>query len=159
LSIPHHSFTFSIGATAFSNRQLLARAGLQCRMEIVLGRQQRKHLSIIKIIAMKQNSINHEILLFLGTTFSKLQLCGINAQENMRSLVPAQQLEIACWNGLLDELLPEIMQIPFCIERLYVWYIETEKTYLKIDKGVSHPVPEDDYSVDPHVFFYMLQMN
>ena len=108
---------------------------------------------------MKQNSINHEILLFLGTTFSRRQLCEINTGDNMCSLAPTRQLEMACWNGLLDELLPEIMQIPSCSQRLYMWDIQAEKTYLKIDKGVSQPVPEDDYSTDPHVFFYMLQMN
>ena len=108
---------------------------------------------------MKQNSINHEILLFLGTTFSGRQLCEISTGENMRSLAPARQLEMACWNGLLEELLPEIMQIPSCTERLYMWDIQTEKTYLKIDRGVTQPVPKDDYSVDPHVFFYTLKMN
>ncbi|HYK44968.1 MAG TPA: hypothetical protein VEV83_07360 [Parafilimonas sp.] len=105
---------------------------------------------------MKQHSINHEILLFLGTSFSRRQLCEINTGENMRSLAPARQLAMACWNGLLDEMLPEIMQIPSCS---YMWDIQTEKTYLKIDRGVSLPVPKDDYSTDPHVFFCMLQMN
>jgi len=108
---------------------------------------------------MKQHSINHEILLFLGTIFSGRQLCEINTQENMRTLAPARKLEMACWNSLLDELLPEIMQIPSCTERLYMWDIQTGKTYLKIDRGVTQPVPKDDYSMDPHVFLCMLQMN
>jgi hypothetical protein len=108
---------------------------------------------------MKKKSINHEILLFITTTFSRRQLCEINEQDNMYTLAPKQQLQMACWNGLLYELLPEIMQIPLCTEKLYVWDIETEKTYLKINRGVSQPVPEDELSLDPHVFFYMLQMS
>ena len=108
---------------------------------------------------MKQHSINHEILLLLGTTFSRRKFCEINPDEDMRSLSPAAQLKMACCNGLLYELLPEIMQIPSCTEKLYMWNIQTEKTYLKIDRGVSQPVPEDDYSTDPHLFFCMLQMN
>ena len=108
---------------------------------------------------MKTNSINHELLLFTSTTFSKRQLCEINEQGNMHTLPTAQQLEMACWNGMLDELLPEIMQIPFCTEKLYLWDIEIEKTFLKINRGVSQPTPDDDYSIDPHFFFYKLQMN
>src|SRR5262245_21952957 len=108
---------------------------------------------------MKTNSIKHEILLFTTTTFSKRQLCEMNAQDDNNNLCPSQQLEIACWNGLLDELLPEVMFIPFCRERLFMWDVETRKSYLRINRGVSEPVPENEFSVDPHIFLTMLQMN
>lgn len=54
---------------------------------------------------MKTDSIIQEIWLMTTTTFSKRQLCEMNSQEGNRCVIPAEQLEAACWNGLLDELL------------------------------------------------------
>ena len=59
---------------------------------------------------MKPNPIIREILLVTTTTFSKRQLCETDVQDKNSQLTPAEQLEAACWNGLVYELLPEIMQ-------------------------------------------------
>ena len=61
---------------------------------------------------MKTIATQQEILLLTGTKFSSREWAEKNV-EDKNKLSATERIEDACWNGLLDELLPEIMHLPF----------------------------------------------
>lgn len=56
---------------------------------------------------MKTNTTQLEILLVTNTTFIKKELYEKEAYKEVGYLSQDEQLERACWNGLLVELLPK----------------------------------------------------
>lgn len=58
---------------------------------------------------MKARSTQQEILLLTGTKFSEREWAE-KLVEDKNKLSATDKLEDACWNGLLDEMLPEIIQ-------------------------------------------------
>ena len=54
---------------------------------------------------MKTAPIQQEILLMTGTKFSAREWAEKNV-EDQNKLSATEQLEDACWNGLLHEMLP-----------------------------------------------------
>jgi hypothetical protein len=108
---------------------------------------------------MKPTIINQEILLVTRTSFSKRQLCEMDAQDKNSNLAPEEQLEAACWNGLVDELLPEIVHQSSYDEKLFLWQVEMRTSYLRISIGVCPPVLEEQFTLDPHIFLCTQEMN
>ena len=84
---------------------------------------------------MKPGSNIREILLLTTTSFSKRQLCETDAPEKNITRSPAEQLEAACWNGLLDEMLKGVIQISSPADKLFLWQVEMEKSYLRLTMG------------------------
>ncbi len=107
---------------------------------------------------MKNNSIFREILFVTTTSFSKRQLCETDVQDRTSNLAPEEQLEAACWNGLVDEMLPETMHLPFT-QKLFLWQIEMRKSYLRLSMGLCPPVLEKQFALDPHNFLCTQEMN
>ena len=99
---------------------------------------------------MKPNIINQEILLVTTTSFSKRQLCETDRKDKNSRLTPVQQLETACWNSLLDELLPEIMLQPTPHKKLYLWQMRPGFSFLQLDYGEFPLAVEKLTSIDPH---------
>lgn len=108
---------------------------------------------------MRPDSITQEILLVTTSSFAKRELCDGDAEDKNRPHEAAEQLEIACWNGLLDELLPEINQHSPVTSKLFLWEVELRKSCLLINRGEYPPIPEWNFTIDPQVFLYALQMN
>jgi hypothetical protein len=77
-----------------------------------------------------------EILMFNATSFSERQLCEINTLERSSNLTRAEELEAACWNGLLEEMLSEIICRHSCNDKLFIWQVETRISFLRISIGV-----------------------
>ncbi|HEY6977079.1 MAG TPA: hypothetical protein VH396_12375 [Chitinophagaceae bacterium] len=107
---------------------------------------------------MKNNSIFREILFVTTTSFSKRQLCETDVLEKNCNLAPAEQLEAACWNGLVDEVLPETMHLPFT-QKLFLWQVEMRNSFLRLTMGLCPPVLEEEYTLDPYCFLYSQEMN
>ena len=59
---------------------------------------------------MKTIITQQEILLMTGSNFFQHQLCEKNEQERSSNMSQKEKLEEACWNGMLDELLPGIIE-------------------------------------------------
>ena len=108
---------------------------------------------------MKPESTIQEILLITTTTFSKRQLCETDTKEKTRMLSHTQQLETACWNGMMDELLPEIMHPLAANKKLFLWKVDTRKFSLSIIKADRPPVQDGWYALDPHLFLCQQDMN
>lgn len=108
---------------------------------------------------MKTLFINHEILLFTATTFSKRELCEMDGESTNKNFTQTEKLKAACWNDFIDELLPEIMPAPYFSSKRFLKEVTTRKSYLKISIGVELSVLHDQFTLDPHVFLFTQEMN
>ena len=93
-----------------------------------------------------------------NTSFSKRQLCEISQNTNDH-LTSVQQLEVACWNGLLDEKLPEIISTQSSKAKLFLWDVETKKSFLRISMGTRPVHITKDFSIDPYIFLGVHELN
>lgn len=101
---------------------------------------------------MEKDFKQQEILLMTNTSFSRRQLSEKESYSN-RENTQTEQLEAACWNGLLDEMLPGIIQKSGDGKQLFLWQIKHNKTSLEMELG-DYPAAIDHYfSIDP---YYML---
>jgi hypothetical protein len=106
----------------------------------------------LKSFFMKTNFTQQEILLMTNTTLSQSELCEKDIPERNKHLSRTEQLEEACWNGLLDELLPEIIEKSSAGKRLYLWQIRHAKSFLEIQLGEHASLIEQQFSIDPYLF-------
>ena len=113
--------------------------------------------SITIIIFMKPNSIQQEILLVTSSTLSERQLEENNFIENNRNLSYSEQLEEACWNGLLDRILPGTIEKPISGKKLHLWQIRSGSSFIHIELCTFPIVIEKHLSIDP--YFFLSQMN
>ena len=100
---------------------------------------------------MKNNSTQQEILLLTGTTFSQRQLC--EKDETGKEVLNKEQMEEACWNGFLKELLPEIVQKLSNGNCLFLWQIRKAESFLEIELCDTPVEIENHFSIDPYSFF------
>lgn len=99
--------------------------------------------------------IQQEILLICGTKFSSRQ-CWQKINERSRPASEIEQLEDACWNGLLNEMLPEI----FVSQKdLFLWQIRETKCGLEIELGELPAGVDYFYSIDPYLFLGSSHLN
>jgi hypothetical protein len=108
---------------------------------------------------MKKTSTQKEILLITGTSFSSRQWCEKNDNSNQKPLSEIEQLEEACWNGLIQEILPEVFGEPAKTKSLYLWHITEGASFLELDLS-EFPVSKDKYfSLDPYTFLEVQSYN
>jgi hypothetical protein len=102
---------------------------------------------------MKKASTQQEILLVTGTDFSsRVYSPKDDKTGEPSSLSETEQLEQACWNGLLPDMLPEIYQQDDKGNSLYLWDIKEAGSFLALDLA-QFPTPKEKYfSIDPYVF-------
>jgi hypothetical protein len=106
-----------------------------------------------------KTSDTREILLLTTTSFSKRQLCETDPKEKNINRTPAEQLEAACWNGLLGEVLKGVMEISPVTNKLFLWQVDKEKSYLRLSLSDSPPVFDKQFTLDPHIFLSEQEMN
>ena len=99
--------------------------------------------------------IQQEILLITGTKFSARQ-CWQKINDNSRPVSESEQLQDACWNGLLQEMLPEICTSD---KNIFLWQIRENKCGLEIELGELPTEIDSYYSIDPYVFLEDRFMN
>lgn len=92
--------------------------------------------------------IQQEILLVTGTNFSSRQ-CWQKLNENERIGSESDQLQDACWNGLLKEMLPEVVAKN---REIYLWQIRENKSGIEIELGELPSEVDPYYSIDPYLF-------
>jgi|SRR5215831_17865359 len=107
---------------------------------------------------MKNNITIQEILLMTATSFSHRQLCEINPMDKKNNYNSAEQLEAACWNGLLPEMLPEVVGAA-PEQRLYLWQVDLRSSYLRLSLSNRPPYLERYFSLDPYIFLQAKKMN
>ena len=96
---------------------------------------------------MNTDTLQQEILLLTGTTFSQRPLVENDARDDNNHLSTSEKLEHACWTGLLDELLPEVITN----KKLHIWQIWNTETSLQIELS-AYPSKENRFSINPYYF-------
>lgn len=97
---------------------------------------------------MNANSTQQEILLLIGTKFSSRNCCEKDDKQN--HLTAAQLLEEACWNGLLQQMLPEICEE--CGNKMFLWQTRETNSFIEIELGDLPGEKEKHFSIDPYSF-------
>jgi hypothetical protein len=106
---------------------------------------------------MNTNAIQQEIILLTNTTFSQRKWCQKYSNKK-GPLSHEEQLEEACWNGMLNELLPEIMERTATGQWLYMWHIRQSKSLI-IDLSEFPVSIEKPLSIDPFFFLQKVLLN
>ena|SRR5690349_10966484 len=104
---------------------------------------------------MEPQVINHEILLFTGSSFCSRKLCKRTGDdESPHDLSSMEELEKACWNGMLLEMLPELVGKSMQRRNNYIWRTASGVNFLCINMGCSPVAAEKQASIDPYFFLY-----
>ena len=106
---------------------------------------------------MKTEAIHQEILLFTDTKFSRREFCS-NEKKNSRNASPIEELENACWAGMLFEMLPELIG-SYPEKNLFIWTIINGFYFLKIDIGSYPCETENETTLDPYKFLKAFYRN
>lgn len=101
---------------------------------------------------MENKAFHQEILLVTTTTFSQREWCEREAGEARHRLPPLEALENACWNGVLADLLPEILAKSPAGKRLILWNIRQGKSLLLLALSEFPLSAEHHCSIDPRYF-------
>ena len=109
---------------------------------------------------MKQQHIHQEVLVFTATSHSRKVLCETNNNDKNENMTPAEKLEQACWDGLLNEMFPEIIDSGSTLSpKMFIWGIYPGKSFLLIDLADTPGGIDSVYSVDPYLFLPELNSN
>jgi len=102
---------------------------------------------------MKTTSIHQEILLLAQTSFVSRQLMQEeDPAQQQQSRSAHDQLEEACWNGLIQLVLPEIFEEPLGSKNLFMWKVTGAEAYIGIELGNTPLEKETEFSIDPIAF-------
>ncbi len=101
---------------------------------------------------MATNSTQQEILIITGTTFSTRQLSEKDSLSNKKNLSEKEQLEEACWNGLLPEMLPEICKNADGAPKIYLWEIKEANAFIELELSEFPEKTDNYFSIDPYRF-------
>ena len=103
---------------------------------------------------MDTDIIQQEVLLVTGTTFSQRQLCDRDGKNENNNLPEGEKLEKALWDGMLDDLLPEIVTN----KKLHIWQIWDTEFSLQIELS-EYPSREKRFSINPYYFLRTIGYN
>ena len=109
---------------------------------------------------MKPTTTNQEIILSTSTSFSNRELCHLDSKHKRPKIsTPEEELERACWAGMLFEMLPELTKGLFTGSQVHIWDIHSSKHCLLVSQGTEpHPV-ENAFSLNPHFFLDVIRLN
>ena len=109
---------------------------------------------------MKQQHIHQELLVFTTTSLSRKVLCETKNNDKNENMSLAEKLEQACWDGLLNEMFPEIIGSGSTLSpKMFIWGIYPGKSYLHIDLVDTPGIIDFVRSVDPYLFLPELHLN
>jgi len=103
---------------------------------------------------MKTNS-TQEILLVTGISFTSPEFDGPTDELNYNRLTEKQKLEVACRNGLLPDMLPDIFEQHSVRNMLYTWDFRAGTLFIEFKLGEMCLEAEKQFSIDPHSFLPM----
>ena len=108
---------------------------------------------------MVKNYVQVEVLLITGTSF----LAGkwIKKEEDPADhLLPEiEQLKEACWNGLLETMLPEVWIKPPNDGVLYLWDVKEAQSFLELELSEVPLQVDPRLSITPHSFLSFQNYN
>ena len=101
---------------------------------------------------MKKITTNREILLLSSSRFFQRDWCALNSNTNTKKLSQKEQLIQLCWNGMLKEMIPEILETQPGKKPLTLWEINESGNMLDLKYGDINEEMNDEWSINPYVF-------
>ena len=108
---------------------------------------------------MKNTCTNQEILLLSNSNFFKRDWCELNGNKNDKQLSQKEQLISLCRNGMLKEMIPEILQTEAGKKPLTLWEINESGNMLDLRYGDFNLEMNDEWSINPYIFRELACMN
>ena len=105
-----------------------------------------------------KNAVQQEILLIANSSLSKKSLCEKDPSESSQSSCNMEQLAEACWNGMLKELLPDLL-LSVKGKTLFMWQVNCANNFLHVDLCEQPKISHREHSVDPYIFLNHLCFN
>ena len=87
-----------------------------------------------------------------GTSFSSREIQENNESSGKKNLSEIERLEDACWNGLVQQMLPEIVQKSATDKNLYLWEVKEGSSFLELQLGEIPTEGDQYYSINPYSF-------
>ena len=109
---------------------------------------------------MKPQAPFHEILLFTDAGFNNRPLNRKDTENNRTANSSAmEELEKACWDGMLSEMFPEITGSFHAKCESFIWHIMNGKNFLNINIGPIPPVIDNESTIDPYFLLTAVREN
>jgi len=100
---------------------------------------------------MKAVSTQMEVIILTGTSFS----AGRFSDKNTYNKPGRSEKEIlteACWNGLLPEILPEVVEQLPAGKKIYLWEIKEADAFIELELGELQESTDRYFSINPYSF-------
>jgi hypothetical protein len=107
---------------------------------------------------MKPIATTQEIILATGTRFLDREACLIRRDKNREANPPINELERACWAGLIFELLPELSSSSRGT-KAFTWNVYSADHFVLVNLGTAPSGVEAAFSVDPYHFVDETRLN
>lgn len=101
---------------------------------------------------MKKQNTNREILLQSSSRFFHRDWNEKGKSDHSKSLSQKEQLIELCWNGMLKEMIPEILEPGLCKTALTLWEINETENLLDLRYGDIDREMNDEWSINPYVY-------
>jgi len=101
---------------------------------------------------MEHHGTNQEILLITGSSFYSRQFCKRDESDTRDDLSSMEELERACWNGMLHEILPELVGNYSAHAASFIWNTASGVNFLCVNISSSPAPPDKKTSIDPYYF-------
>jgi len=108
---------------------------------------------------MKNFTTNSEILLLSGSSFFKKDWCELNSNKHDKKISQKEQLIQLCWNGMLREMIPEIIETEPGKDPLTLWEINESGNMLDLRYGDIDRELNDEWSINPYVYLTFANPN
>jgi hypothetical protein len=105
---------------------------------------------------MKTNSTQQEILLMTKSSFAQKQWCK-KENDAEKNSTPEENMEEACANGLVQDLLPEVFKNNN--HKMYLWQMHPGFCFVQLELGELPLAIQKEFSLDPHNFLSVTQYN
>src|SRR5664279_5992108 len=107
---------------------------------------------------METKSTQQEILLNTNTHFAHQEWADKDAIGS-ESLNYIQQLEKACWEGLVKELIPELDITLHTRQKIWLWQVHETQAFLALDFYEFPGPKENAASINPYLFMGEFKVN
>ncbi len=107
---------------------------------------------------MEPNAAQQEILLHTETNFAHRRWADKDVPDSA-DLSAQEQLEKACWDGLVKDLIPELDITLKANRKLWLWQIHQTQSFLALDFYEVPGPKENEVSIDPYLFMSRIKNN
>jgi len=106
---------------------------------------------------MANELIQQEILLMVNNSLTK-QLLHKDTRDEKTPYIIAEQLEDACWDGMLEDMLPGIIENNNG-SKMFLWHVKHKNDCIELELGEYPQQPDLFYTINPRGFLMAKNFN